>query len=265
MASTKATETDLFVDATGLKKIGTVGGTGERLSAGTRRSVSPSRILTKPNEPRLASLTVKEIGLGSASSLEQVLLLPPCAAWPMGRIWLLTGPPGVGKSTIVSKVILRLKSSGVIVGGCSTLERRSKGTRVGFDVVNLTDDITGELASIFASLGPKVGRYRVNLEDLARVGAAGLAKAAAFSELIVIDEVGPMELVSPEFRRGIRACIDSRKPILAVVHERLEDDLLSELRESSEETLSVTLENRETLADGLAASLLEAVGGPKTS
>ena len=61
----------------------------------------------------------------------------------MSGIWLLTGPPGVGKSTIVSRVILRLKSAGVIVGGCSTTERKVKGARVGFEVLNLTDGTRG--------------------------------------------------------------------------------------------------------------------------
>ena len=183
----------------------------------------------------------------------------------MSSIWLLTGPPGVGKSTVVSRVVLRLKSAGVIVGGCSTMERKAKGVRVGFEVLNLTDGSRGVLASLSAGLGPRVGRYRVNLVDLSAVGAAGLAKAAATSEVVVIDEVGPMELVSPEFRRGVRACIDSGKPILAVVHERLEDDLLSELREKARETIAVTTENRDQVADGLADSLLEAAGGPKTS
>jgi nucleoside-triphosphatase len=183
----------------------------------------------------------------------------------MDDIWLLTGPPGVGKSTIVSRVILRLKSSGLIVGGCSTTERKVGGARVGFEVINLTDGTKGELASISASLGPRVGRYRVNLASLSAVGAAGLAKAASSSEVIVIDEVGPMELVSPEFRKGVRACLDSGKPILAVVHERLEDDLISELREKSRETVTVTVENRDEVADRLARSLLQAAGGQKTS
>jgi nucleoside-triphosphatase len=183
----------------------------------------------------------------------------------MSDIWLLTGPPGVGKSTIVSRVVLRLKSAGVIVGGCTTTERKVRGTRIGFDVLNLTDGTRGELASLSASLGPKVGRYRVNLTDLSAVGAVSLSEAAASSEVIVIDEVGPMELVSPEFRKGVRACLDSEKPILAVVHERLEDDLLAELRGKAKETITVTVEGRDQVADGLAGSLLEAAGGPKTS
>ena len=182
---------------------------------------------------------------------------------PRDGIWLLTGPPGVGKSTVVSKVVLRLKSAGIIVGGCSTAEKRSRGVRVGFDVVNLTDGTKGVLATSSGGLGPRVGRYRVNLADLSSVGAAGLLKAAASSEVIVIDEVGPMELVSPEFRRGVKACIESGKPTLAVVHERLEDDLLAELREKATETVVLSFENRAGADESLARAILGAAGGPK--
>ena len=183
----------------------------------------------------------------------------------MPGIWLVTGPPGVGKSTAVSKVVLRLKSAGVIVGGCSTSERKEGGARVGFEVKDLTTGRTGELASVSSRLGPRVGRYRVNLSDLARVGAAGLAAAADSSELIVIDEVGPMELVSPEFRRAVRKCIDSGKPLLAVAHERLEDDLLNELRVKATETIALTVETQDSQTEELGRALLEAVGGPKLS
>lgn len=181
----------------------------------------------------------------------------------MHRIWLITGAPGVGKSTTVSKIILRLKSAGIIVGGCSTSERKSGGARVGFEVKDLTTGRSGELASVTSRFGPRVGRYRVNLTDLAKVGAAGLEAAADTSELIVIDEVGPMELVSPEFRRAVRKCIDSGKPILAVVHERLDDDLLNELRKKATATYALTVETRNSVTEELGAALIEAVGGPK--
>jgi nucleoside-triphosphatase len=178
-------------------------------------------------------------------------------------IWLVSGPPGVGKSTLVSKVVLRLKSAGVIVGGCTTAEKRSGGTRFGFEVRDLTSGRTGELASVESKFGPRVGRYRVNLTDLARIGAAGVDAAATSSELIVIDEVGPMELMSPEFRRAVKRCIDSGKPMLAVVHERLEDDLLNELRAKATAQFALATDNRESVAEELGATLLEAVGGSR--
>ena len=177
---------------------------------------------------------------------------------------MVTGPPGVGKSTLVSKERMRLKSAGVIVGGCTTYERRSKGVRVGFEILDLSSGRKGELASVDSKLGPRVGRYRVNLTDLAEIGAAGLVAAASSSELIVIDEVGPMELVSPEFRRAVKSCIESGKPVLAVVHERLEDDLINDLRGKAQVIFTLSVENRDASTEELGAALLAAVGGPKT-
>jgi len=178
---------------------------------------------------------------------------------------VITGPPGVGKSTIISKSILRLKSAGVIVGGFTTAERRVKGTRVGFEIRDLTDGGIGELASVTARLGPRVGKYRVNLVDLSNVGAGALFKAARLAELVVVDEIGPMELVSPEFRRAAEECIESGKPLLAVIHERLDDDLLNKIRAMAEGTFAVTVNNRNELVEQLAGIILAAVGGPKSS
>ena len=183
----------------------------------------------------------------------------------MGSIIVVTGPPGVGKSTLVSKIVYRLRSSGVIVGGFITTEVKVKGVRTGFNIRDLTRDRTGVLASSESKLGPKLGRYRVNLTDLSGIGAEGLEEAARTSELIVIDEVGPMELVSPEFRRAVGTCIDSGKPMLVVLHERLEDDLLARLRVAATETFMLTTENRDTVADGISTSLLAAVGGSKVA
>lgn len=178
-------------------------------------------------------------------------------------IWLVTGPPGVGKSTAVAKVVLKLKSAGVIVGGCTTAEKRAGGVRVGFAVRDLSSGRVGELASATSKFGPRVGRYRVNLTDLAEVGAAGVSTAAASAEVVVVDEVGPMELVSPEFRRAMRSCIDSGKPMLAVAHERLDDDLLNELRSRATGLFTLSVENREEVAEELYSTLLQAAGGRK--
>ena len=176
----------------------------------------------------------------------------------MAYIWLVTGAPAVGKSTMVSRVVLRMKGMGVIVGGCVTAEVREKGHRVGFEVRDLTNGTKGTAATTRGGLGPRVGKYRVNLADLAAIGAKGLSDAAAASELIVIDELGPMELVSPEFRRAVRACLDSGKPILAVVHTRMEDDLLTELREKATKTFEVELNIREKVAEELGSAMAEA-------
>jgi nucleoside-triphosphatase len=171
------------------------------------------------------------------------------------RTWLLTGSPGIGKSTIVSKAIYLLRARGTIVGGCITKEVRVRGERKGFELEDLLTGEKGELASLSSRLGPRVGRYRVNLQTLSGIGAKSLSAAASRAELIAIDEVGPMELTSPEFRKGATECLSSGKPLLAVVHENMDDPLIGEFKKKGDPIL-VTLLNRDRLAEELAESIL---------
>jgi nucleoside-triphosphatase len=166
---------------------------------------------------------------------------------------------------VVARVILRLKSAGIIVGGCTTVEKKVKGVRVGFELRDLSTGVVGELASVAARMGPRVGKYRVNLVDLSRVGTAGLLAAASSAEVIVIDELGPMELVSPDFRRGVRACLDADRELIAVIHERLDDDLINEVKEKATKVFTLTLENREAVEEELSSASLAGAGHTEAS
>jgi nucleoside-triphosphatase len=162
---------------------------------------------------------------------------------------LLTGRPGSGKTTVVSKVVLKLRTDGLSVGGMYSRERRSQGTRVGFEMVDLATDEHGTLASI-ASTGPRMGRYRVNLKGLAEFAAPAIARASAESDVVVCDEVGPMELMSPEFRRAVEGLLSSTKPCLVVVHAEMADPLLERIRKAPDaQLLEVADETRNSLPE----------------
>src|SRR5580700_5727833 len=78
---------------------------------------------------------------------------PPSSPSPRTRIWLITGPPGIGKSTLVSKVVFSVRSTGHGVGGCLTKEVRKGRERTGFRLIDLLSGNEAELASI-KGLGP---------------------------------------------------------------------------------------------------------------
>ncbi len=175
-------------------------------------------------------------------------------------VWLITGPPAIGKSTVLSRVILSLRTSGLIVGGCTAKEVRESKARTGFEIVDLLTGRQGELASVKRRIGPKVGKYRVNLRGLAEVGATALLEAIERAEVMVIDEIGPMELISPDFRRAAERCLESRKPILAVVHENMKDPLADKFdRVAGMSLYTVTLQNRDHLAESISGAILKAV------
>ncbi len=93
----------------------------------------------------------------------------------------------------------------------------------------------------------------MNLKGVVEIGATALAEAAKGAEVIVIDEIGPMELTSPEFKRSAEACFRSGRPILAVVHDKIKDPLIELIRAlPDKEMIELTLHNREGLPESLA-------------
>ena len=93
------------------------------------------------------------------------------------RVLLLTGYPGVGKTTVLIKTVDPLKAEGYSVGGMISREAREGNIRVGFEIIDLTNSKHGWLAQVNQKTGPQVGKYHVNLEDLDNIGAQAIVEA----------------------------------------------------------------------------------------
>ena len=166
---------------------------------------------------------------------------------------LLTGSPGVGKTTVLVRTVNLLKERGFKVGGMISREVREGGTRVGFEIADLTSGKRGWLAHVDQETGPRVGKYRVNLEDLEAIGAQAITDAIGDCDVVAIDEVGPMELFSEKFKEAVRTALKSGKLVVAVVHWKAQEKLISDAKNREDaETIVVTQENREKLPETIA-------------
>lgn len=137
--------------------------------------------------------------------------------------FFLTGRPGSGKSTVLLKCVEQLHGLGFAVGGISTPEIRSGGSRVGFSVVDLASGRRAPLAGTEVASSFRVGRYGVDLMGFESVALPALEYAERSCDVICIDEIGPMELFSRPFERRIDELIRGPKPMVAVVHRRRAD------------------------------------------
>jgi nucleoside-triphosphatase len=131
----------------------------------------------------------------------------------MKPVYLLTGPPGTGKTSLIMEAISGMKGK---AGGFYTEEIRSQGVRQGFRLVTLAGQ-SAVLSHINFQSRYRVGKYGVDVDSLERVGVAALNQALRECELVVIDEIGRMELLSAAFREAVDNILNSGKRLLGTI------------------------------------------------
>lgn len=127
----------------------------------------------------------------------------------------VTGPPRSGKSTLVGEIIgeLDMKAEGL-----RTPDIRKNGKRKGFKLVDIKSGEEGVLAHVDVEEGPKVSRYTVDRDDLERMTEKSLENVSDDCGVVVIDEIGTMELFSDRFEKVVEELLRNDISVLAVLH-----------------------------------------------
>jgi nucleoside-triphosphatase len=164
---------------------------------------------------------------------------------------LVEGRPGSGKTTAAVRLVELLRRQDVAVSGFVTRELRERGKRVGFALETL-DGRRGRLAHVGVRGDQRVGRYGVVHDDLERLAIPALRAPA---DVVVVDELGRMELGCAAFRDAVTALLDRPVALVATVHTR-PDPFTDELkRRPSVTVLRLTASNRDELPDVIAHGL----------
>jgi len=129
------------------------------------------------------------------------------------QAYLLSGAPGTGKTTLIKQAIATVKGR---AGGFYTGEIRSQGVRQGFELITL-DGSSAVLAHVEIHSPYRVSKYGVDTDNLDKVGVAALRRAIQECDIVVIDEIGKMELFSPAFREVVLEALESGKKVLGTI------------------------------------------------
>jgi nucleoside-triphosphatase len=134
----------------------------------------------------------------------------------MDWVILLTGRPGCGKTTVIQRVLDEFYGD---VGGFYTQEIRAEGRRKGFEIITL-DGNSGILSHVDIRGAPRIGKYGVNLQGLKDLAAPSILDAIERGSLVVIDEIGPMEILSPYFCEAVIQALSSGVKVLGTIVQR---------------------------------------------
>jgi nucleoside-triphosphatase len=178
------------------------------------------------------------------------------------RILLITGPPGIGKTTVLLNVVRSLNKLNFSVGGMLSREIREESARTGFEISSVNGSKLGLLAHTEQKTGPQIGKYKVNLENLNNLGVQSIAEGLERCDIVVIDEIGPMELLSAQFIEITQKALDSNKLVIAVIHYKAKANLISKAKTRKDaQIFRTTFENRDSLHEFIAKKAIEGLIG----
>jgi nucleoside-triphosphatase len=163
---------------------------------------------------------------------------------------LLTGPPGVGKTSVLRAVSQQL--AGFQLVGFYTEEIRVGRERRGFRLITFSGD-----DAVVAHVDlppPRVAKYGVDVPAIDRFAAA-LRERPDRSAVWMIDEIGKMECLSQAFVDAVRRLLDSGRPLVATVAQRGGGFMDEVKRRRDVEVWTVTRGTRDTLPAKIAAWL----------
>ncbi|MBI3996302.1 MAG: hypothetical protein HY352_01460 [Candidatus Omnitrophica bacterium] len=127
---------------------------------------------------------------------------------------LIVGRPGVGKTTLMKRLVQSLRSRPI--DGFLTEELREHEQRVGFWLSPL-DGRQMLLAhrQLEGTAGHRVGPYRVNVSVLDDIAVPVIQRAMQHAFLLFLDELGKMELCSKRFEQAVQDAFDRGPTIIA--------------------------------------------------
>ena len=166
------------------------------------------------------------------------------------HVLLITGTPGVGKTTVIRRVAERLEPERT--RGFYTEEIREAGERHGFRLAGF-EGTRRVIAHTAFPHAHRVGKYGVDVAALDE--AAALLRPDPAARVYLVDEIGKMECLSERFVAAMRALVSGETPVVATVGARGGGFIAEVKRAPRCELWEVTRANRDALPARILAWL----------
>jgi nucleoside-triphosphatase THEP1/ADP-ribose pyrophosphatase YjhB (NUDIX family) len=177
-------------------------------------------------------------------------------------VFLLTGSPRMGKTTLIKKLINEIGSD--ICGGFYTEEITNSNERVGFRCVSINGESV-EIASVESPSKTRIGRYGIDIERFEKFAIKILQEALITKKIIVIDEIGFMQMLSSTFQKIVQEIVSNKNIVLGTIplDSHPEIDQIKYLNEV--EIISINEFNRDMISEFLVKDILKSINSKKAA
>lgn len=160
----------------------------------------------------------------------------------------ITGLPESGKTFTLLKIIEMLDDENTIIGGMITKPIFKKDKKVGFEIVNWMTKETAQLAEHDPEKATTEDGFLVDKDVLEDLGVKAIDQASNEADIIIIDEVGKLEVESEVFVAAVKNALETDKPLILTLHKKSRNPLLQDIRRRDDvRILEVTPVNRNLL------------------
>lgn len=164
----------------------------------------------------------------------------------MGNKILLSGEPRVGKTTALKKIIQQIGECNCI--GFYTEEIRDEFDRVGFDCVSI-DGRRKRIADVNLHSDIRMGRYGIDIETFEDFALQILNNSSTSSKIIIIDEIGTIQLLSAKFKQEINNMLTGPNCVLGTIFYNKHPDIDEIKRIPGVQIYTLTNDNRNTIIE----------------
>lgn len=172
----------------------------------------------------------------------------------MRNIFLITGEPRVGKSTLVKNLISRFNQE--YFYGLITEEVTENSQRIGFTTV-LLSRYAKQIASKHWAEN-KMGNYGVDIAAIDQMAQDLLHMESVFGKhILIIDEIGPMQVLSDEYRKIVEALLESSSAlIIGTIYKGTDNKIIDAVKDKYSDCIHLlTCDNREQIEVFLTAEI----------
>ncbi len=160
----------------------------------------------------------------------------------------ISGVIGIGKTDTLKRIISMLSEEGVNVGGMITEPILEDNRQMGFQVMNWKTKEKAVFAHLSLDSQIRIKGYGVDLDALNQVGVRAVKDAIRNEDMILVDEIGKMQVESEEFNKIVKIALNVNKPMILTFNKKSRNPLLQDVRRRDDvRMLELTDVNRDLL------------------